>query len=85
MVEAYRQGLIADKGGADNVTVGEARMIELAATARACTMLILGYTGKLGFVRLLEQKIGQWDLSPGAKELSRFMGIEPPAFQAFGL
>ena len=84
-VEEYRAGLVQDKGGADNVSVGEMRMIELAATARACVMLIFGYTSKLGFVRLIGKSVGQWDLSPAVKELSRFMNVERQALQVLGL
>src|SRR5258707_346983 len=37
----YAAGLLSDKGGPEGVTAAEARMVELAALARGCTMLVL--------------------------------------------
>jgi hypothetical protein len=37
----YAGSLVADRGGPDAMTAGEAHMIELAQLARGCTMLVL--------------------------------------------
>lgn len=40
-VESYPADLISDKGGPEEVTAGEKRMIEVASAARVCWMLAI--------------------------------------------
>ena len=58
-------------------------MIELAQTARACSMLILAVGHEKGLIRQLSGD--GWDLQPGFKELNRFLQTERQALQALGL
>ena len=78
-LEGYSAGLASDK---PNLTEAEARMIEIAQTARGASMLILAETARSGFTR---KEDGTWDLSPGAKELSRFLAVERSCLQTLGL
>ena len=82
VLEAYEDELVTDKGGAESITAGERRMAEIARTARGCSMLILAEAAKRGFIRDVD---GTWDLSPGAKELARFLGLERQALDSLGL
>ncbi|MDC8450043.1 MAG: hypothetical protein LV473_17040 [Nitrospira sp.] len=79
VLETYASALELDK---PNLTAGEARMIEIAQTARGATMLILAEAARSGLVVKGEDG---WDLAPGAKELSRFLGIERASLQTLGL
>lgn len=79
VIESYASGLANDKPGA---TAGETRMIEIAQIARGATMLILAEAARSGFMTRTE---GTWDLSPGAKELGKFLSVERSALQALGL
>jgi hypothetical protein len=81
-VERYMGDLESDKGGPESITAGEKRMIEIASIARACTMLILQKANKHGFDRQLD---GTWDLTPGLKELPKFLTAETRALTAVGL
>jgi hypothetical protein len=78
----YADGLVADKGGSESVTAGEHRVIEITQTARGASMLILAEARRSGFIRQVD---GTWDLSPGAKELAKFLSIERTALQTLGL
>ena len=42
----YSGSLVADRGGPEAMTAGEAHMIELAQLARGCTMLILAQAAR---------------------------------------
>lgn len=82
VLERYTEGLVADKGGEQNISAAEGRMVEIAQTARGATMLILAEAARKGFIRQTEQG---WDLHPGAKELARFLGIERQTLEGLGL
>ena len=79
VLETYATGLAADK---PNLTEAEARIIEIAQTARGSSVLILAEAARSGFTRKVD---GTWDLSPGAKELSRFLSVERQCLQTLGL
>jgi hypothetical protein len=78
-MEAYSGALLSDKPDASEA---ERRCIELAQIARGCSMMILSEAGRSGFITKAD---GTWDLSPGAKELARFLSIERQALQTLGL
>src|SRR6266699_622605 len=48
LLQDYAGSLVADRGGADAMTAGEAHMIELAMLARGCTLLALDAAAKAG-------------------------------------
>ena len=75
----YVGGLESDK---PDMTETERRMADLAATAHGCKLLILAAARDSGFIRSFN---GSWDLTPGVKELTRFLGVERSALQALGL
>ena len=75
----YVGGLESDK---PEMTETERRMAELAGTAHGCKLLILAEAHRSGFVRDFN---GSWDLTPGVKELTRFMGVERSALQVLGM
>ena len=79
MLEQYAGSLASDKPGA---TEAELRMIEIAQIARGASMLILAECARSGFTTQVD---GTWDLSPGAKELARFLGVERASLQTLGL
>lgn len=83
LVEAYVGGLESDKGGASEVSEGERRMMQVAATAHGCALLVLDHAARLGFVRVEEG--GRWDLQPGMKELGKFLSIEQAALKGLDL
>ena len=70
VIEQYASGLAADKPG---LTEAEARLIEIGQISRGATMLILAECARSGFV---VKEDGTWNLSPGAKELVRFLSVE---------
>src|SRR6266545_1886996 len=74
LIEKYSADLVADKGGDDSVTSAERRMIEIAQTARACSMLILAEGHKRGLIRKLDGD--DWDVTTGFKELNRYLQTE---------
>lgn len=78
-LESYSAGLASDK---PNLTEAEARLIEIGQISRGATMLILAETARSGFIVKVD---GSWDLSPGAKELARFLSIERASLQTLGL
>jgi hypothetical protein len=79
VLEGYAGGLLSDKPDA---TEGEHRCIEVAQIARGASMLILAECARSGFIT---KDNGTWDLSPGAKELARFLSIERSTLQTLGL
>ncbi len=79
ILETYAAGLGSDK---PDLSEAERRMAEIAQTARGATMLILAEAARTGFVREVD---GTWDLTPGAKELARFLGVERQALKDLGL
>lgn len=78
-LEGYASGLASDK---PTLTEGEARMIEIGQIARGATMLILAECARSGFI---EKENGSWNLSPGARELAKFLSVERSALQTLGL
>lgn len=78
-VEKYISALLRDK---PNPTAGEASMIEVAALARGCSLLIMGELKKTGMTRMVD---GVVMLSPAASDLNAFMGTELKALKAVGL
>jgi hypothetical protein len=83
LIEKYSADLVADKGGPDNVSAAEKRMIEIAQTARACSMLILAEGHKRGLIKPINAN--DWDLTQGFKEMNRYLNTERTALQALGL
>lgn len=79
VIEQYASGLAADKPG---LTEAEARLIEIGQISRGATMLILAEAARSGFI---VKENGSWDLSPGAKELGKFLSIERASLQTLGL
>ena len=78
-LERYPLGLLSDKPDASEA---EKRCIEVAQIARGASMLILAEAARSGFI----VKVGDtWNLSPGAKDLPRFLSIERQALQTLGL
>lgn len=82
VLESYAEQIAADKGGEDAITAGEKRVLEIAQTARGAAMLIMAEAGRSGFTQTTEKG---WDLHPGVKELSRFLGLERQALGDLGL
>jgi len=79
VIEGYASGLASDKPG---LTEAEARLIEIGQIARGASMLILAEAARSGFI---VKENGSWDLSPGAKELAKFLSIERASLQTLGL
>ena len=78
-MEAYGDGLEHDN---PHLSEAEHRMKEIAQMARGCTVLILNEAARSGFVTT---RNGTWDVSPGIKELAKFLNTEAKALQALGL
>lgn len=78
-LESYASGLASDKPG---LTEAEARLIEIGQISRGASMLILAEAARSGFI---VKENGSWDLSPGAKELAKFLSIERASLQTLGL
>ncbi len=83
-LNGYAEGLVQDKGGPDEITAGECRMVEIAQVARGCMMLIMAEAGQRGFTIPGENGKG-WDLHPGVKELAKFLHLERNALINLGL
>ena len=84
----YAEGLATDKGGVENCSAAELRMIEVAQVARGCSMLILSNAARAGFTRdipLSAAGAATWTLAPGVGELGKFLSIERAALQSIGL
>jgi len=80
VLEGYASSLASEKG---DITQAEMRVIEAAQISRGCTMLILAECADKGLMRKLPD--GSWDLSAGAKELSRYLSVELKALALLGL
>ena len=80
VIENYASSLASEKG---DLTQAEQRVIEVAQISRGCSMLILAECASQGLI--CKNKEGQWDLSPGAKELSRYLSTELKALGLLGL
>ncbi len=78
-LERYAGGLASDKPG---LSEAEARLIEIAQISRGATMLILAEAARSGFTK---PERGSWNLSPGAKELAKFLAVERACLQTLGL
>jgi hypothetical protein len=78
-MELYASSLLSDKPDA---TAGQHHAIEVAATAKGCTLLILNELKKSGFTCMID---GALELTPAARELPRFLGVELSALKLLGL
>ena len=78
-LEQYASALASDK---PSMTETERLMMENASVARGVVMLILSEAGRSGFVRQID---GTWDLTPGMKELAKFLTAERRALKTIGL
>ena len=79
VIESYASSLASEKG---DLTQAEQRTIELAQIARGCSMLIMAAGAESGLIR---KTADGWDLSPGAKELGKFLSVELKALAMLGL
>jgi hypothetical protein len=78
-VDRYAETLASEKPG---LTEAEHRVLEIAQISRGCSMLILAECASVGLIR----RIGDtWDLSPGAKELGKYLSVELKALTVLGL
>jgi hypothetical protein len=75
----YTEALIDDK---PHPTAGEQNVIEIAATAKGCGLLILNELKQKGFTCTID---GVLELTPAARELSRFLSVELSALKVLGL
>lgn len=82
LIESYRAGLTACKGGVQGVTEVEAALIENAAKAYGACLLIFEEGAQKGLVRELD---GTWDLTPGFSRLIGFLSAERAALLGLGL
>lgn len=82
LIESYRTGLTACKGGAQGVTEVEAALIENAARAYGACLLIFEEGAQKGLVREVD---GTWDLTPGFSRLIGFLGAERGALLGLGV
>ena len=78
-MELYASSLLSDKPEA---TAGQQHAIEIAATAKGCTLLIMHELKKSGFTCMID---GALELTPAARELPRFLGVELSALKLLGL
>ncbi|MET0153574.1 MAG: hypothetical protein ABW298_13315 [Candidatus Binatia bacterium] len=79
LMQRYADALEADKGGAENVSAAERSMIEVAAMARGCASLILSCAGQYGVVEPADDGSNRWNISPGLRELPKFLKTEAAA------
>jgi hypothetical protein len=79
LLERYTAGLVDDKGGPDNMSAAELRMVELAQLARACSLLVLSTAANEG--GLAAPRKGP-DLP---STLARFLNVERQTLVALGL
>ncbi len=82
LVEEYRLGLLACKGGLGTVTEMEQALIENAAKSFGACLLILEEAATKGLTRKVD---GSWDLSPGFARLAAFLAAERMALATLGL
>jgi hypothetical protein len=79
MIEGYAGSLASEKA---DLTQAEQRTIEVAQISRGCSMLILAECASAG---LICQTTEGWNLSPGARELGKFLTVELKALAMLGL
>jgi hypothetical protein len=82
LVQEYRAGLVACKGGEDGASEVEKGLIENAARGFGACLLILEEAKARGLVRKVD---GSWDLSPGFSRLVGFLNAERMALVALGV
>lgn len=82
LVEEYRGGLLACKGGAGTASEVEIALINNSARAFGACLLILEEAKARGLVRKLD---GSWDLAPGMSRLIGFLNSERMALATLGL
>lgn len=78
-LDLYSRALVADK---PNITAAERAVLEVAATAKGCTLLILEELKKKGFTFV---KDGTVQLTQAAQELPKFLNTELAALRQLGL
>ena len=78
-VDCYIDALRADK---PEPSGAEQHAIEVAGTAKACSLLILNELKQTGFTATIK---GVLELTPAARELSRFLTVELSALKLLGL
>lgn len=78
-LDLYSRALVADK---PNISAAERATLEVAATAKGCTLLILEELKKRGFTF---EKAGVVELTPAARELPKFLSAELTALRMLGL
>lgn len=75
----YTAALLDDK---PHPTAGERNVITIAATAQGCTLLIMNELKASGFTCTID---GVLELTPAARDLSRFLSVELSALKVLGL
>lgn len=78
-LKRYSDALLRDKPDA---TEAERRLVNVGETAYGVRMMILEEAKQNGFI---VKQGDTWDLSPGVKDLPRFLAIERQALQTLGL
>ena len=78
-VETYGTSLANERA---ELTEAERRVIEIAQVGRGCAMLIMAECAESGLIR---KTADGWDLSPGAKELAKFLRVELKPLAMLGL
>ena len=79
LLDRYIEALLADKPAC---TAGEQHAAEVAGMAKACSLLILNELKQSGFTSTID---GVLELTPAARELPRFLGVELSALKLLGL
>jgi hypothetical protein len=79
VIERYGSSLANEKA---ELTQVEYRVIEVAQVSRGCAMLIMAECAESGLIR---KTADGWDLSPGAKELGKFLTVELKALAMLNL
>ena len=79
MIERYGSSLASKS---TELTQVEHRVIEVAQVSRGCAMLIMAECAESGLIR---KTADGWDLSPGAKELGKFLAVELKALAMLDL
>lgn len=85
LMQRYADALEADKGGAENISAATRSLIEVAAMARGCSSLILSCAGQYGVVEPAGEGSNRWNISPGLRELPKFLKAEASALLGLGL
>ena len=79
VIDTYGSSLANERA---ELTEAERRVIEIAQVGRGCAMLIMAECAESGLIR---KTADGWDLSPGAKELAKFLTVELKALAMLGL